>query len=86
LGDIVDWFKTMTTNEYIRAVKDLGWPPFPGKLWQRGYYEHIVRDGNDMDRIRQYILDNPANWETDEYHPSNLQVSNASSTQRRLRR
>ncbi|NIR16370.1 MAG: hypothetical protein GWN86_21580 [Desulfobacterales bacterium] len=44
LGLIVQWFKTMTTNAYIRGVENKGWPPFPGRLWQRNYYEHIIRD------------------------------------------
>jgi len=34
VGDIVRWFKTMTTNEYIRAVKQSDWAPFVGKAWQ----------------------------------------------------
>ncbi len=39
----------------------------PGiNVWQRNYYEHIVRDENDLNRIRQYIANNPANWENDE--------------------
>ena len=41
---MVQWFKTMTTNEYIRNVKQKHWKPFDGKLWQRNYYEKIVRD------------------------------------------
>jgi hypothetical protein len=53
----------MTPNEYIRGVKHHGWPPFPGKLWQRNYYEHIVRGDADLARIRAYIRDNPANWD-----------------------
>jgi len=61
LRAIVAWFKTMTTNEYIRGVKQSGWAPFPGKLWQRNYYEHIVRNDADLARIRAYIRDNPAN-------------------------
>jgi REP element-mobilizing transposase RayT len=55
LGDVMDWFKTMTTNEYIRSVKQLGWPPFPGKLWQRNYYEHIIRSEDDLNKIRDYL-------------------------------
>jgi REP element-mobilizing transposase RayT len=51
LGDIVGAFKSITTNEYIRGVKTLGWISFPGRLWQRNYYEHIVRDGASLDRI-----------------------------------
>jgi REP element-mobilizing transposase RayT len=51
LGDVVGAFKSITTNEYIRGVKTLGWISFPGRLWQRNYYEHIVRDGASLDRI-----------------------------------
>lgn len=69
VGNIVDWFKTMTTNEYIRGVKQHGWSPFPGKLWQRNYYEHIVRNDKELQRIRTYIASNPAQWADDENNP-----------------
>jgi putative transposase len=67
---IVQWFKTMTTNEYIRGVKTLGWPAFPGKLWQRNYYEHIIRNDVSLERIRQYIVDNPEKWALDRENPA----------------
>lgn len=70
LPTIVQWFKTMTTNEYIREVKQSGWPPFPGKLWQRNYYEHIIRNKPDLNRIRAYIADNPSRWATDAENPA----------------
>ena len=38
LARVVQWFKTMSTNEYIRGVKQLGWPPFDRRLCQRNYY------------------------------------------------
>lgn len=66
LGDIMSWFKTMTTNDYLRGVKQRGWTSFPGKLWQRNYYEHIIRDDAALDRIRQYIAENPLRWATDD--------------------
>ncbi|MBD3298663.1 MAG: hypothetical protein GF341_08420 [candidate division Zixibacteria bacterium] len=56
---IVQWFKTMTTNAYIRAVKQDRWPAFPGRLWQRNYYEHIIRDQESLNQIREYISLNP---------------------------
>jgi len=65
LHRVVQWFKTMTTNEYIRGVKTLGWKPFDGKLWQRNYWEHIIRNENSYHRIAQYILKNPQNWDND---------------------
>jgi len=43
LGDIVRRFKTLTTRQYIDGVKSSHWSPFPGRLWQRNYYEHIIR-------------------------------------------
>jgi putative transposase len=59
----------MTTNEYIRGVKTLDWPAFRGRLWQRSYYEHIIRHEKSLNRIRQYILDNPAHWDADCENP-----------------
>jgi REP element-mobilizing transposase RayT len=65
LYKIVQWFKTMTTNDYIRNVKTNNWKPFNKKLWQRNYYEHIIRNEIELNRIRKYILNNPLNWEKD---------------------
>ncbi len=66
LSQMIQWFKTMTTNEYIRGVKELGWPRFDGKLWQRDYYEHIIRNADEANRIHLYIESNPSNWAEDE--------------------
>ncbi|PXF56977.1 MAG: hypothetical protein C4B58_11525 [Deltaproteobacteria bacterium] len=70
LHTVIQWFKTMTTNEYIRGVKQNGWSTFPGKLWQRNYYEHIVRNENELNRIREYIVNNPLQWELDRENPN----------------
>ena len=70
LQRLVQWFKTMTTNEYIRGVKNQQWPPFNKKLWQRNYWEHIIRDEESLNRIRQYIIDNPLHWTIDSLHPA----------------
>jgi REP element-mobilizing transposase RayT len=74
LGDVIRWFKTMTTNEYIKYVKQNGWKPIEGKLWQRNYYDHIIRKKEDLNKIRQYIKYNPANWELDKNNPININV------------
>ena len=68
LHGIVQWFKTMTTNEYMRGVKTLGWQPFNKKLWQRNYYEHIIRDMGEYQYIVNYIINNPANWGKDKFY------------------
>lgn len=61
LLNVIQWFKTMTTNHYIRGVKQNNWTPFDGKLWQRNYYEHIIRNDESYQRISEYIINNPAN-------------------------
>jgi REP element-mobilizing transposase RayT len=65
LSSIVRRFKTWTTNQYQQGIHDKGWPSFRERLWQRNYFEHIVRDDDDLNRIREYIRNNPKNWETD---------------------
>ena len=59
LGRMMQWFKSMTTNAYIRGVREDRWPPFSGRLWQRGYYDRVIRNLEEMDRIRGYVHDNP---------------------------
>ena len=65
LRDIIGWFKTMTTNEYIAGVKSGKFIPFKGRLWQRNYYEHIIRNYDDYINIAEYIQNNPLKWEYD---------------------
>ena len=65
LRDIIGWFKTMTTNEYIAGVKCGKFIPFKGRLWQRNYYEHIIRNYDDYTNIAEYIQNNPLKWEYD---------------------
>ena len=67
LQEVMDWYKTMTTNEYIRGVKAGIFPPFQKKIWQRGYYDHIIRNERDYLNIWTYIDQNPARWGGDEY-------------------
>ncbi len=60
LSTIIQWFKIMTTTEYIRHVKQSGWMPFNRRVWQRNYYERIIRDARQLDVTRRYIATNPA--------------------------
>src|SRR5262245_5639181 len=72
LPEILQWFKTMATNEYIRGVKESGWPRFDRKLWQRNYYEHTIFSLKALRNIRQYIRANPLMWL---YDHDNLEAS-----------
>ena len=65
LQTMMQWFKTMTTNEYINMVKQNIAPRFNGKLWQKSFYDHIIRNDEALNRIRKYILNNPSNWNND---------------------
>ncbi len=68
VGDIVGVFKSITTNEYIRGVKQFNWSRFNKKLWQRNYYEHIIRDENSYLHLSEYIQNNPLKWHEDKYY------------------
>lgn len=70
VGDMVGAFQSIVTVEYIRGVKQLGWMPFNGKLWQRNYHEHIIRDEQSYQRISEYIINNPKNWKGDKFYNS----------------
>jgi putative transposase len=72
LPDVVHRFKSLTTLRYSYGVKQQGWLPFPGKLWQRNYYEHIIRNEYDLNEIREYISNNPLKWELDKENPQNI--------------
>lgn len=72
LGTIVQWFKTMTTNEYFRAARTENATPTAGKLWQRNYYERIIRNETDLHSIREYIIENPSRWQEDADNPKNI--------------
>ncbi len=70
LPDVVHRFKTMTTKRYTDGVKQLGWLPYNGRVWQRNYFEHIVRNERTLQRIRDYIDANPAMWADDPENPA----------------
>ena len=54
LHTMIQWFKTMTTNEYIRNVKNNHWAPFNKKLWQRNYYDRMIRNEIELNINRIY--------------------------------
>jgi len=62
LGSIIAQFKSVVTKRSRRLAIT---PNLP--IWKRNYYDHIVRNEKDLDRIRQYIVANPARWSEDRY-------------------
>jgi len=69
---VIERFKSLTITRYIEGVKNAGWLSFPGKLWQRGYHDRIIRNATELTKSRTYICNNPSEWDTDE---NNLNVS-----------
>ena len=65
LPGIVQTFKRITTIKYIELVKQNKLPPFDKRIWQRNYWEHIVRNENEYNNISRYIINNPKKWEMD---------------------
>jgi putative transposase len=72
VGHVVGAFKSLPTVAYIRNAKANRLPAFHSRLWQRNYYEHVIRDEADLDRIRRYIDENPARWEFDDENPQRV--------------
>lgn len=67
LGQLVGAFKTVTTNQ-VNALRAASGLP----LWQRNYYEHIIRTEESLGSIRSYIASNPLNWMLDPENPDAL--------------
>jgi putative transposase len=69
LPDVIHRFKSLTTARYRHGVRDEGWPPFHRTLWQDDYYDHVIRQDDDLDGIRRYIVENPLRWHLDKENP-----------------
>ena len=63
LANIVRAFKSLSARAVNRSLDRADRP-----MWQRNYYEHILRDDADLARIQQYIADNPIRWADDPEH------------------
>ena len=67
LSLLIRRFKSRTTNRYIKGVKSHDWEPFNKRVWQRNYYEHIIRNDSSHQKIADYIVENPRNWKQDKF-------------------
>lgn len=67
LPAIVRAFKSNTTKR-VNALRLT--PGVP--VWQRNYYEHVIRDDRDLERAREYIIDNPRRWGEDRHNPAHV--------------
>lgn len=66
LSSLVAGFKSSTTSKIRKMSKD---PNL--KVWQRGFYEHVIRNEAELNSRREYIMNNPLKWELDRNNPAN---------------
>ena len=71
LGEIVRTYKSVSTRLIRRTVNS-------DFAWQRNYCEHVIRDDRSLERIRDYIVNNPARWAEDEENPDHQAVAKSS--------
>jgi REP element-mobilizing transposase RayT len=64
LGRIIGAFKTVSTKEINHVRQSSGC-----SFWQRNFFEHIIRNENSLNQIREYITTNPLKWQLDQENP-----------------
>jgi len=67
LGSVVAYFKYQSTKFINHFNGTLG-----SRIWQRNYYEHIIRNEDHLNHIREYIVYNPTQWLMDSDNPENV--------------
>ncbi len=70
LSSVIQTFKSVCTNGYIRGVHNQEWKKFYQALWQRSFYDHVIRNQKDLLRIQEYIVNNPLQWSMDDENPN----------------
>jgi REP element-mobilizing transposase RayT len=69
LSKIVGWFK-MNSSKHINQIRNTPGAP----LWQRNYYERVIRNETELFQLRKYIQNNPLGWDLDEENPVNIKM------------
>jgi putative transposase len=72
LSTIIQRFKTFTMHEYGKGVAAEGWPRYPGRLWQVRFHDHVIRNERELAAIREYIANNPLQWQLDRENPERM--------------
>ena len=67
IAAVIAGFKSATATRINQLRGTSG-----ARVWQRGYYEHVIRNEADLQEIREYIANNPLEWDLDEDNPQNL--------------
>ena len=67
LSNIIGWYKMNVAKQANILLDNSG-----NRFWQRNYYEHIIRNDKSLNQIRNYIINNAAQWNEDMNHPDNF--------------
>jgi REP element-mobilizing transposase RayT len=68
VGEIVGTFKSLCIHDWLICIKEKKIDAV-GKFWQRNYYEHVIRNDDELNKIREYIQNNPLKWDLDKENP-----------------
>ena len=79
IGEIIGSFKSLCFHMWLQYIKQNNIDVI-GKFWQRNYYEHIIRNESELNRIREYIKNNPIQWEFDRNNLRNTDKINNHNT------
>jgi len=71
IGSIIRGFKSAVARRVNDQRNTPGMP-----VWQRNYYEHVIRGEEDLNEVREYIINNPLKWDLDSENPVNLKHGN----------
>ncbi len=71
IGEIIGTFKSLCVRDWLRHIKENRMDTI-GRFWQRNYYEHIIRNEDDLNKIREYIRNNPLRWDFDRENPERI--------------
>ena len=64
ISNIIGSFKSKTSIEYLHHIKENALN-ISGQIWQRSFYDHVIRNDKSLNSIREYIVNNPAQWDDD---------------------
>jgi putative transposase len=68
IGNIIGAYKSLVAKDCLEILKQKKPGEIMGKLWQRNYHEHIIRNEKYYQRISEYIINNPARWSDDKFY------------------
>ena len=71
IGEIIGMFKSLCVHDWLKYIKE-NRIDIVGKFWQRNYYEHVIRKEDELNKIREYIQNNPQRWHLDRENPEKI--------------